>query len=101
MKKPANRKERVNFIIKKKGLDFANFTLLMSDGEVKKFFDKLWENGLRNMPDYEVPELEPSICLRCGTEITWHSECGCGEDMAIIDQLDWDEEEKSLRNFMS
>ncbi len=46
------------------------------------------------MPDYEVPELEPSICLRCGTEITWHSECGCGEDMAIIDQLDWDEEEK-------
>lgn len=85
IRKPSNRKERISFIIKKKGFDFACFSLEMTDGELKKYFDKLWNNGLKTESDYIPKVHEPSICLRCGEEIEWISSCGCGEDMAVVD----------------
>lgn len=69
-------------------------TLSMNDSELKKFFNVMWSNGLKEMPDYEFPDREPSVCLRCNCDITWHTSCGCGDDMAVIDEDGWDDDER-------
>lgn len=88
MKKPSNRKERVEFIAKKKGLDFAFLMYYMTDGEVKTFFEKLYPT-LKNMQDFSG-EKKP-ICVRCNCEVEsyFSTECACGDNRAVYSEEDW------------
>lgn len=87
MKKPSNRKERIGFLRKKKGNDFVSTLIYFTDRELKSYFNRLWENGLRDEIDY-VPVFEPPICLRCNKEVEFVPVCGCGERMAVLDPED-------------
>ena len=84
MKKPSNRKERINFIEKKKGYDFATTLVYLTDSELKRFFNFLWKKGLKNQIDF-APSFKPATCLRCNKEVEFISVCGCGERRAVID----------------
>lgn len=50
MKKPTTRKERIEFIIQKKGRHVADIFILMTDKEVKSFFDAIYTT-IKNAPD--------------------------------------------------
>lgn len=84
MKKPSNRKERVKFIIRKLGRGYESAFALMTDREVKGFFDELYLK-IKDREDFQEERSNPK-CLVCQgeVEITW--DCGCGH--AIIDQDD-------------
>lgn len=84
MKKPSNRKERINFLKQKKGYGYVSALASLTDSELRKHFDLLWENGLKNENNY-ISTIEPAICLRCNSEVEFISICGCGERMAVID----------------
>jgi hypothetical protein len=103
MRKPTKRKDIISFLIQKKGFDFACLALEMTDKEIKTFFNKLWENGLKALPNYnnESHIIEPAYCLRCESEVIWYSECNCGKSMAVISEDDWEEEEKIERGLIS
>lgn len=85
MKKPRNRKERISFLIKKDGTKATQLLVSLTDKEVKFFFDYRWK-ALKDKPDHIE---EPSKCIRCESEVLWHSECGCGEDRAVFDNDSW------------
>ncbi|MEW9940024.1 hypothetical protein AB2T82_21085 [Clostridium butyricum] len=85
MRKPKNRKERIDFIVNKMGINVAQGMLYMSDKEVKQFVDSVYLN-LKNKEDHIE---EGSTCIRCGEQIIHHTECGCGNDRSIFSEEEW------------
>lgn len=94
MKKPKNRKERIDMIVKKLGTGFAVNMLYMNDKEVKQFTEDNYE-WLKQKEDYIENE---STCIRCGENILHHTECGCGFDRAVFSEEDWKEDIKAFSN---
>lgn len=92
LKKLKNRKERIEFIIKKLGIGTAQGMLLLSDKEIKKFVDSIYIR-LKDKNDYQEKE---STCLRCGEEIIHHTECGCGYNRAVFSEWDWKDDIESF-----
>ncbi|WP_291566732.1 MULTISPECIES: hypothetical protein [unclassified Clostridium] len=92
MKKPKNRKERIDFIIAKLGNDMGLLFLSLTDREVKKFIDENY-NWLKEKEDYQQPI---SRCIRCNEEVIHHTECGCGYDRAIFSEEDWKDDIESF-----
>jgi hypothetical protein len=96
MKKPSNRKERIDFIILKQGYDMASLLLSYTDKELRKHFDYLYPY-LKDKEDFKTIYI-PSTCLRCGEVVIHHFECGCGDDRAVFSDEDWKEEIKHEEN---
>lgn len=89
MKKPTNRKERINMITQKFGLDFASGMYMSTDKEVREFFESLYPR-LQKMPDFIAEEHVP-VCKRCGVpvDMEFHTYCQCGTDRAVYSEADW------------
>lgn len=89
LKKPSNRKERMDLIERKLGLDFASALYRMTDGELKKYMEHNF-NRIIKMPDYSHKENTPT-CLRCGcqVDIEFHTYCQCGKDRTVYSEEDW------------
>lgn len=89
MKKPSNRKERMEFILLKLGADTVQSMYAMTDKEVKFFFDSIYPR-IKDRDDY-YQEKKDSVCIRCNTivETEFHTWCSCGEDRAIYTEFDW------------
>lgn len=92
MKKPKNRKERIDFIIAKLGNDTGLLFLSSTDREVKKFIDENY-NWLKEKEDYQPPI---SRYIRCNEEVIHHTECGCGYDRTIFSEEDWKDDIESF-----
>ncbi|KAB2493191.1 hypothetical protein F8158_22765 [Bacillus cereus] len=85
-KKPSNRKERVDFLIRKIGFDVISKSLAsMTDREVKVLFEGAYLT-YRDREDYRAPKYQTPECLICGSETVTHWDCACGH--AIIDADD-------------
>lgn len=63
VRKPRNRKERIDFIALKCGLDFATGMYRLTDRQVKEFCD-LHYDDLKAQPDYLQPKNRPIISIR-------------------------------------
>lgn len=87
MKKPKSRKERIDFIIQKKGCHMLELFARMTDREVKQFFDFIYPS-IKDVPD-AINIDEKVQCIRCGTEVVHHFECLCGWDRAVFSEFDW------------
>lgn len=87
MKKPSNRKERIDFFVNKLGIDYALNLVFLTDGQVAHLFNARYQE-LKKMPDYKSKPTE-SKCVRCESFIYWHSVCDCGEDRAVFDDDSW------------
>lgn len=87
MRKPKNRKERVNFILQKCGYDDAVSLVGFTDSELKKYFEKIYPL-IKDKSDYKKPNIS---CMRCGEKVLWHTECGCSfeYDRAVFDEEGW------------
>ncbi|MCU5570869.1 hypothetical protein OCA42_13335 [Bacillus cereus] len=86
LKKPRNRKERVEFLIKKMGFDVIGSSLVsMTDRDVKYLFEGAYLT-YKDKEDYQTPEYRLPKCLVCGCETVIHWDCSCGH--AIIDEND-------------
>lgn len=100
MKKPSTRKEIIDVLIQKKGYEYTSIlTLALKDSNLKKHFDRLWKNGLKGEVDYIPSDIEPSICLRCKSEVEYVSYCDCGENMAVIDVAGFNPDEVDDQKF--
>lgn len=86
MKKPSNRRERIEFICRKKGYRMSDIFTLMTDREVKLYFDYAYP-VLKDKPD-TAPDDMPK-CIRCGCDVEHHFECACGYDRAVFSEEDW------------
>ncbi|MCQ4924983.1 hypothetical protein NE686_17920 [Tissierella carlieri] len=84
--KARNRKERIEFLIKKIGLPATQSLLTVSDREVKKYYETVYPI-IKDRTDYEYNLSTP--CIRCGSDVVWKSECGCGENRAVFDNEGW------------
>ncbi|AQY42559.1 TPA: hypothetical protein ACR3Z0_005645 [Bacillus thuringiensis] len=86
IKKPRNRKERVEFLIRKMGFDVIGRSLgSMTDRDVKYLFEGAYLT-YKDKEDYQIPEYILPECLVCGSETVIHWDCCCGH--AIIDEND-------------
>ena len=92
MKKPKNRKERINFAIDKLGITTAQLLLTSTDKEVKDFVDSVYLS-LKDLESYIPIE---STCIRCGEGIIHHTDCGCGYDRAVYNEEDWKDDIESF-----
>lgn len=92
MRKPRTRKERLEWLAYRKGIDYVTAMYAMTDHEVKVFFDQVYVR-YKDLPAFER-KTELPVCLVCESEvrITW--DCSCGENMAIIDPDDPELEER-------
>lgn len=86
MKKPKSRKERINFIIQKKGKHTLELFASMTDREVKQFFDLIYPS-IKDVPDATGDD--EVQCMRCGANVIHHFECLCGWDRAVFSEFDW------------
>ena len=87
MKKPSNRRDRINFILQKKGRRISDIFTLMTDKEVKQYFDAIWPR-IKDAPD--AGEFDDMVqCVRCGCNVEHHFECLCGYDRAVFSEEDW------------
>ena len=87
MKKPTNRRDRIKFICQKKGNRISDIFTLMTDKEVKQFFDAIYPR-IKDMPD--ATESDDMVqCIRCGGAVEHHFECLCGYDRAVFSEEDW------------
>lgn len=93
MRKPKNREERVDFLLRKCGYEYVAALAGLADSKLRKHFEALYPL-IKNKPDYEKPVV---TCLRCGEEVLWHSDCACsiGYDRAIFDEEAWIDDIKS------
>lgn len=87
MKKPNNRRDRINFIIQKKGRRVSDIFALMTDREVKLYFDAIWSR-IKDAPDATAQDDEVQ-CIRCGCDVEHHYDCLCGFDRAVFSEEDW------------
>jgi hypothetical protein len=87
MKKPSTRKERMALIEQKHGRFIVESMYELTDKEIKRFFDLLWNRGLPEMPDYIYSD-EPVICLKCKKEviIEHNHYCDCGKNEAVLNE---------------
>ncbi|WP_313077025.1 hypothetical protein [Lacrimispora sp.] len=87
MKKPTTRKERLEFIEKKKGKRGTEIFLYMTDREVKKYFDLIYPS-MKDRPD--ATDANDTIqCLRCGSDVEHHLLCACGVDRCVFSEAEW------------
>lgn len=87
MKKPSNRRERIDFICKKKGQRIKDTFIYMTDKELKLYFDILYPT-LKNSPD--ATKVDDTVqCIRCGYDVEHHLECGCGTDRCVFTEEEW------------
>jgi len=87
LKKPTARKERLEFIEKKKGKRGMDFFLYMTDREVKNYFDLLYPS-IKDKPDATAAD-DTVQCLRCGYDVEHHLECACGVDRCVFTEEEW------------
>lgn len=87
MKKPSNRRERIEFICQKRGQRISDVFTLMTDREVKKYFDYIYPS-IKDKPDMTTAD-EAVQCVRCGCDVEHHFECACGYDRAVFSEEDW------------
>lgn len=87
MKKPSNRKERIDFIIRKKGKRISDIFIKMTDREVKNFFDKNYPI-IKNKEDSTNKD-ETVQCIRCKCDVEHHLECDCGIDRCVFTEEEW------------
>ena len=87
MRKPKTRNERIKFICRKKGNRYLEMFALMTDREVKIFFDGLYPL-IKDKPDSTNHD-EEVTCVRCGCTVEHHFECICGYDRAVFSEEDW------------
>ena len=87
MKKPSNRCERINFVCQKKGKHALEIFSLMTDREVKQFFDAIYPK-IKDTPD-AIERDNLVQCVRCGCDVEHHFECLCGYDRAVFSDEDW------------
>lgn len=85
MRKPRNRKERVDFLKRKMGSHIIHVLVSMDDREIKGFFNELYPL-YKDKEDYQEPEYKTPDCLVCGSETITTWDCTCGH--AIIDESD-------------
>lgn len=90
MKKPSNRKERINMIIQKLGLDFVSGMYSSTDKEIKEIFESIYPKLIK-MPDFVARGHLP-VCKRCGVEvdIEFHTYCQCGMDRTVYNEEEWE-----------
>lgn len=87
MRKPNTRRERINFICQKKGKRIFDIFTLMTDKEVKQYFDAIYPL-IKNKPD--ATDVDDEVqCVRCGCNVEHHFECLCGYDRAVFSEEDW------------
>lgn len=86
MRKPKSRKERVAFLLQKKGKGFKELLACMTDREVKQFFDSIYPQ-IKDLPDAATDD--EVQCIRCKCNVTHHFECLCGWDRAVFDEFSW------------
>lgn len=94
MGKPQSRKERLEWLREKKGIDYVMSMYAMTDKEVKDFFERVYPL-YKDTPNYERKASVPE-CLVCETEIRITWDCACGENLAIIDEDDPELEERKM-----
>lgn len=87
MKKPSNRRERIEFICRKRGNRISDIFTLMTDREVKAYFDYIYP-AIKDNQDATVAD-ETVQCVRCGCNVEHHFECGCGYDRTVFSEEDW------------
>jgi hypothetical protein len=92
LRKPRNRRERMDMISQKYGYKTAQSLYFLTDKEVRMFFDQQYKRMLK-MPDYV--DSQP-VCIRCNSEveIEFHTYCSCGEDRAVYSIEDWKQDIK-------
>ena len=70
LRKPKNRIERVEFLIKKQGHDLTvNLVASMTDSELKKYFNRIYPI-YKNQDDYVKPQFELPTCLIWGNQLS-------------------------------
>lgn len=87
MKKPQNRKERIEYICRKKGQRIADIFIYMTDREVKQYFEAIYPK-IKDKEDATANDDEVQ-CIRCGCNVEHHFECLCGYDRAVFTEEDW------------
>lgn len=87
MKKPNTRRDRINFIIQKKGKRMSDIFSIMTDREVKQYFDAIYPI-IKDKPDATSSD-DAVQCIRCGCDVEHHFECLCGYDRAVFSEEDW------------
>jgi hypothetical protein len=67
MKKPGNRKERIEFLVLKYGKMIESFFAYHTDVQVKAYFESVWPK-IKDMPDCgdDGPEV---TCIRCNSPV--------------------------------
>lgn len=88
MKKPQNRKERIELLIQKLGIDFVTGMYAFTDKEVKQLFEVYWKRGLKDRQDYK-DDVSAVECIRCGQDVMTETYCGCGMNRAVYDIDSW------------
>ena len=87
MRKPANRRERIEFICQKKGNRMAVIFTYMTDKEVKQYFEAIYPR-IKDKADATIHDDEIQ-CVRCGCDVEHHFDCLCGYDRAVFSEEDW------------
>lgn len=90
MKKPRTRKERIEFIARKKGKRGAEFFIYMTDREVKNYFDLIYP-AIKDILDAH-PDDDTAQCLRCGWNVEYKIECACGINRCVFSEEEWKED---------
>ena len=85
MKKPSNRKERIEFLMKKWGYDIVSGFVAYTDSEIKRLFEQHY-SSLKNADDYVIKSYAPT-CVKCGDEISVTYDCAC-EHVFFLEE-DW------------
>ena len=87
MKIPRTRSDRIKYICQKKGKRALEMFALMTDKEVKQYFDAVYPL-IKDKPDATSANDEVQ-CVRCGCNVEHHFECLCGYDRAVFSDEDW------------
>ena len=72
-----NRKERLEFIARKKGQAFISDMVYMTDRQVKAFANQFYALYSK-LPDYVEHQYQFPVCKKCGVEVIINYECYCG-----------------------
>lgn len=92
--KPKTRKERLEWLRLKKGMDYVMSMYALTDREVKEWFERVYPL-YKDAPEHESKFQHPE-CLVCGNEVRIIWDCMCGENNAIIDEDDPELKQRKL-----
>lgn len=87
MRKPSNRKERINFICQKHGQRIKDIFIYMTDRELKQYFEMIYPL-IKDKADATKTD-DTVQCIRCGCDVEHHLECECGIDRCVFSEEDW------------